>query len=311
MAQLGVIAGGGMLIAFLCTLTILPALLVQFRPDREDEEVGLMALRRLEPIVRPLHWPILAVFTLLALVGAALTPSIPFDGDPLHTKNQHTEAVTTLNDLMEDPITNPYTVEALLPSLAAVRTVSVPLAKLPSVQDVLSLDSFLPADQPAKLAAIADAASVLAPTLTAPASPPPATATDLRRAAASLDSRLHAIAPKLTLDNPLRALTADLDRLQAAPDATWHRPTTRSFGSCRCSLPACEPHWPPSLSPWPTCPPSCGATGCCRMDAPASSYCRAPHVHDAPRCTASWPKSNRCCPRRVDRRSKSCRAPEP
>ena len=219
-AQLGVIAGGGMLIAFLCTLTILPALLVQFRPNAEEEEVGVMALRRLEPIVRPLHWPILAAFAALALAGVALTPSITFDGDPLHTKNQHTEAVTTLDDLMDDPITNPYTIEAVLPSLAAVNSVSAALAKLPSVQDVLSINSFVPTDQPAKLAAIADAASVLGPTLTPPAQRPPASSADLRRATALLDARLHAVTGKLALGNPLRAIAADLDRLMTAPDST-------------------------------------------------------------------------------------------
>ena len=218
-AQLGVIAGGGMLIAFLCTLTVLPALLVQFRPRREKNEVGVMALRRLEPLVRPLHWPIIAVFGLLALAGVALTPSIPFDGDPLHTKNQHTEAVTTLNDLMTDPITNPYTIDALLPSLNAVSEVTSRLVKLPGVQAVLSLDSFVPTDQPAKLAAIADAGSVLGPTLATPARPPAASASDLRRATVALDDRLHADLPKMAQDSPLRAIAGDLDRLRAAPDA--------------------------------------------------------------------------------------------
>ncbi len=218
--QLGIIAGGGMLIAFLCTLTVLPALLVQFRPRREKKEVGVMMLRRLEPLVRPLHWPILAGFATAALAGAALTPSLPFDGDPLHTKNQHTEAVTTLDDLMADPITNPYTIDALLPSLDAAALATPALEKLPSVQTVLSLNSFVPQDQAAKLAAIADAAGVLGPTLTPPAAPPPASAADLRRATMALDDRLHADLPKLPQGSPLRPIAADLDRLARAPDAT-------------------------------------------------------------------------------------------
>ena len=218
-AQLGVIAGGGMLIAFLCTLTLLPALLVQFRPRREKKEVGVMALRRLEPVVRPLHWPILAVFCSLALAGLVLTASIPFDGDPLHTKNQHTEAVTTLHDLMDEPVTNPYTAEVLLPSLDAVRAVAPRLQALPSVQDVLSLASFIPEDQPAKLAAIADAGAVLTPTLTPPPHVPRVGPADLRRATVALDDTLRAILPTLPAATPLRPLAADLDRLRAAPDA--------------------------------------------------------------------------------------------
>jgi len=219
-AQLGVIAGGGMLIAFLCTLTVLPALLVQFRPRREKREVGVMMLRRLEPIVRPLHWPILAIFATAAIAGAALTPSIPFDGDPLHTKNQTTEAVTTLHDLMDDPVTNPYTIDAIQPSLEAAIAVTARLDKLPLVQDVLSLASFVPEDQPAKLAAIADAGSILLPTLTPPAHPPSVTAADLRLAVSALSAKLEGLGAKLPAANPLLALGADLDRLKAGDNAT-------------------------------------------------------------------------------------------
>ncbi len=219
-AQLGVIAGGGMLIAFFTTLTFLPALLVQFRPRKEKREVGVMMLRRLEPIVKPLHWPILAVFIVLTVAGAALTATIPFDGDPLHTKNQHTEAVTTLNDLMDDPFTNPYTIEAMLPSLDAARAITPKLAPLPPVHAVLSLNSFVPENQAAKLAIIADANSILGPTLAPPATAPAPDAAALRQAAATLAAKLAGVADKLAPDDPLRAIAADMDRLKAADDAT-------------------------------------------------------------------------------------------
>jgi hopanoid biosynthesis associated RND transporter like protein HpnN len=222
-AQLGIIAGGGMLIAFICTLTLLPALMITFKPRKEKREVGVMMLRRLEPIVRPLHWPILIVFVAAALVGAALTPSIPFDGDPLHTKNQHTEAVTTLNDLMNDPVTNPYTIEALLPSLPDAAAIAPKLYPLSTVQDVLSLNSFVPTDQPAKLAAIADAASLLLPTLTPPDHVPPVSAADIRAAAHALQTKLAAaitqLGPKLPADDPLRAIAGDLTQLETSTDA--------------------------------------------------------------------------------------------
>jgi hopanoid biosynthesis associated RND transporter like protein HpnN len=219
-AQLGIIAGGGMLIAFLCTLTILPALLAQFHPLREKREVGVMMLRRLEPIVTPLHWPILFVFSALALAGVAMTPFIPFDGDPLHTKNQNSEAVRTLDDLMADPITSPYTIEALLPSLDAARAIAPRLEKLSTVQTTLSLDSFLPRDQTKKLAMIADAASLLDPTLSPPEAVPPVTSDGLRQAARALEAKLHDVADKLPAGDPLLAIAGDLDRLQTADDAT-------------------------------------------------------------------------------------------
>ncbi len=219
-AQLGIIAGGGMIIAFLTTLTFLPALLVQFRPRQEKREVGVMMLKRLEPIVRPLHWPILAVFIVLAVAGAALTPTIPFDGDPLHTKNQHTEAVTTLYSLMGDPFTNPYTIDALLPSLDAAHAITPKISALAPVQAVLSLNSFVPQDQTDKLAIIADANSILAPTLSPPTKATPPDAAALRQSAKDLSAKLQGVLGKLAADDPLRAIAGDLDRLQAAPDAT-------------------------------------------------------------------------------------------
>jgi len=219
-AQLGIIAGGGMLIAFFCTLTLLPALLMTFGAKREKREVGVMMLRRLEPVIRPLHWIILAVFAALALTGAGLTPFIRFDGDPMHTKNQHTEAVETLNDLKADPLTNPYTIEALLPSLNAAEAEATRLQKLPMVDTVLSLNSFVPVDQTAKLAMIADTANILGPTLTPPEHVPPVDAAALRHATEALDKKLHGVLVKLAPKNPLRLISADLDRLQTASDAT-------------------------------------------------------------------------------------------
>jgi hopanoid biosynthesis associated RND transporter like protein HpnN len=220
-AQLGVIAGGGMVIAFLCTITLLPALLVIVKPRREKKEVGVMMLRRLEPLIRPLHWPILGVFILLAVTGAAMVPFIRFDGDPLHTKNQHTQAVETLHDLMGDPLTNPYTMQALLPSLNAASGFAARLEKLPLVQDVLSLNSFLPGDQQAKLDMIADAKGILDTTLGAPASPPAVTAADLRKSTVALDAKLDGMMGKLAPDSPLRAIAGDLDRLKSASDGNF------------------------------------------------------------------------------------------
>jgi hopanoid biosynthesis associated RND transporter like protein HpnN len=219
-AQLGTIAGGGMLIAFVCTLTFLPAMISLFHPPEEPRDVGPPPLRRLDPFIVRIHRPVLAVFLLLALLGVILTPLIKFDGDPLHTKNQHTEAVETLYDLMGDPLTNPYTIEVLRPSLADAVASARRLDDVKLVQDVLTLDSFVPQDQAAKLALIQDAAGILGVTLAPPASAPPYDAAALRRAAVSLDAALTQILPQLAPADPLRAIAADLSRLSAAPDAT-------------------------------------------------------------------------------------------
>ena len=51
-AELGLIAGGGMLIAFVCTLTFLPAAITLFRPRDEAGEVGFAWARPLDRLDR-------------------------------------------------------------------------------------------------------------------------------------------------------------------------------------------------------------------------------------------------------------------
>jgi hopanoid biosynthesis associated RND transporter like protein HpnN len=219
-AQLGIIAGVGMLIAFTCTLTFLPAMLCLCHPRRERQEVGFAFARAMDPVLHRYRYVVVAGFAVLALAGAICAPFIRFDGDPLHTKDPHSEAIRVLRDLMQDPITNPYTIEALLPSLAAAQTAGEKLAKLPLSDEVLTLNSFLPTDQDKKLALIQDAASILGPTLAPPATLPPVSAAAFRQAAVTLAAALDHVAAKLAPNDPLRLIGGDLQTLSHASDAT-------------------------------------------------------------------------------------------
>ncbi len=218
-AQLGVIAGFGMLAAFFCTLTFLPAMLCLFHPRQEPAPVGFAFARRLDPVVVERRWPIAIGFLVLAAAGAAMATTIQFDGDPLHTKNQKSEAIRVLHDLMQDPVTNPYTIEALMPSLGAAEEAAKKYAALPLTQSVLTLMSFVPEQQTEKLALLADANSILAPTLAPPAEDPPITAAALRKAAASFAAKAVPLAAKLGADDPMRGIGAAALRLSTAPDA--------------------------------------------------------------------------------------------
>jgi hopanoid biosynthesis associated RND transporter like protein HpnN len=219
-AELGLIAGVGMVIAFLCTILFLPAAVAVFAPRPERLPIGLPGLERLEAMLVRARVPVLAGAAALALAGAALIPAIRFDSDPLHTKNPNTEAMRTLADLMASPLTDPYSADILAPSLADANTLAERLRKLKLVSQVLTLSSFVPEDQPPKLALIADAANILGATL-APQSPAaPVTPGDLRLAAAGTLQQIGRVLPKLGPDDPLRAIAADLKQLAAATDAT-------------------------------------------------------------------------------------------
>ena len=110
----------------------------------------------------------LGVFAALAVLALAVSPRLAFDADPLDTKNPNTEAMRTLRDLMNSPLTNPYSIDILTPNVADAAALAEKLRKLPTAAQVITLESFVPDDQQQKLALIADANSILAPTLLAP-----------------------------------------------------------------------------------------------------------------------------------------------
>jgi hopanoid biosynthesis associated RND transporter like protein HpnN len=219
-AELGQIAGAGMLIALVCTILFLPAAIAVFAPRPEAVAVGVAAGEPVEAWLVRNRRLVLGAFALLALAGAALVPTLRFDGDPLHTKDPTTEAMRTLSDLLASPLTDPYSADVLAPSAADADALATKLRALPLVAQVLTLSSFVPDDQPAKLAQLADAADVLAATLTPPTPAAPVTAADLRLAAQTTLGHLERALPKLPADDPLRAIVEDLRGLAGAPDAT-------------------------------------------------------------------------------------------
>ena len=217
-AELGVIAGGGMLIAFACTLVFLPAALAVFRPRAGGAEAGFPWAAPLDHGVVRARWVVLALFATLAVAGLFALPRLQFDSDPLHTKDPNTEAYRTLTDLAANPVTNPYTIDVLTTPAEAAAVMQRTRA-LPLVSQVITLTSFVPEDQAEKLALIADAASILGPTLAPRAPAAPVTAADIRLAARAALSQLARAVPRLPANHPLADIAADLRTLEAAPDA--------------------------------------------------------------------------------------------
>ena len=218
-AELGKIAGMGMVIAFLCTLLFLPAAIAVFQPRPDRAPVGLKYGDAAERRLFPARRPVLLVFVLLGVTGVALLPVLRFDADPLHTKNPNTEAMRTLRDLMNSPVTDPYTIDILRPSVSDAAALAPRLRTLPLVDRVMTLETFVPKDQPEKLALIADAASILQATLTPSSPEAPVTPDGLRLAARTAAEAIARADPKLPKDSPLRAIGADLQKLEGEPDA--------------------------------------------------------------------------------------------
>jgi hopanoid biosynthesis associated RND transporter like protein HpnN len=221
-AELGLIAGAGMVIALGCTLTVLPAMLAMTRPRAEGDEVGFAWAGRLEDRLVPVRRVVLAGFAAAAVLGLVLLARIPFDGDPLHVQNANTEAMRTLTSLMESPITTPYLAEVMAPDAAAADAIAKRLADLPQVAQVRTLSSFVPEDQARKLALIQDAATLLMPSLTPAGEAAPLTAADIRLAAHTASAAIGRTIQngQVKPGSPLALIGDDLTRLEQAPDPT-------------------------------------------------------------------------------------------
>jgi hypothetical protein len=162
--SLGLIAGAGMIIALLLNLTLLPALLSLFRIDADLHAAGFAWGKVVDRFIpRRRRW-VVAGIAVLSLFFATALPRLRFDFNPVDLENPHSESVSTLLALMSDVNTCPYYIEFMDTPAAAMRTADR-LQKLPEVDHVLSIRSFIPDDQAPKLAALEDAASLLGPTL--------------------------------------------------------------------------------------------------------------------------------------------------
>jgi hypothetical protein len=194
--DLGLIAGVGMLIALALNLTLLPALLALLRPKGETRAVGFAALAPLDRFLLARRGQVLAVAALVALGGAAALPWLSFDFNPLDLQNQHTEAMRVLNELKSDPTDTPYTIEILTRSIAAAAALAQRLDQVPDVGQTVTAASFVPDDQDQKLAAIADAATLVAPTLSPPETEKTPSASEIRDAIAQCAKDMDAAGAK-------------------------------------------------------------------------------------------------------------------
>ena len=217
-AELGLIAGAGMIMAFICTLAFLPAAITVFRPRGEAGEVGFAFAARVDPVIVRWRWFVLIGFGVLAVAAVSVSPWLEFDSDPLDTKNPNTEAMRTLRDLINNPLTNPYTIDVLTPDPKAAQVLGDKLEALPTVAGVISINSFVPAEQPQKLATIADADTILAPTLAPHGSAAPVTADEIRLAAKAALAQIDPALAKLPKGHPLALIADDLRAMQTAPD---------------------------------------------------------------------------------------------
>jgi hopanoid biosynthesis associated RND transporter like protein HpnN len=181
-SELGLIAGMGMIIAFITSLTLLPALLSLLRPPAEHRAIGYRVLEPVDRFTARYRIPLLILIAIAVVAGLPLFKHLKFDFNPMNLRNAKAESVTTFLDLTKDPETTPNVINVLTPSLSDADRLAQRLSKLPEVSETATLQSFVPDEQEQKLALIADAAALLDPTLAMPEMKPAPSDEETRQA---------------------------------------------------------------------------------------------------------------------------------
>ncbi len=211
-AELGWIAGGGMFISLGTSFTLLPVLLSWSKagPLRTKGPYNGW-LRRLSgypvPILSLALAGVLLLFSLLRL------PDVRFDTNTLNLQDPANESVQVYQQLLADPDTSPWTLTVLARSHAQAARLAQELKRLPTVEKVVWLDSFVPDRTEEKLAVIDDIYMMLGDTLAVSVSDQVPEQDEELAAMTRLSSSLDA------LDDPDPLFAAVASRLRASAAA--------------------------------------------------------------------------------------------
>lgn len=148
-SELGIIAGAGIFIGLLVSLTILPALLCIMRVDTQNSHANLPAWLIELPIKK--HQTIKALSLLAAIFSLILMSKLQFDPDPINLKAPGSESVIAFKQLQHSEYFSPLTITALTKSKAEIHALEHQLQQLDVVKDVITLFDFVPNQQDEKL----------------------------------------------------------------------------------------------------------------------------------------------------------------
>jgi uncharacterized protein len=214
-AELGLIAGVGMIVGYVFALTLLPALLALFRPPAEPHPLGYAAMAGFDRFMHRHRVAIVAGTALLVLAALPSLVLLKFNFDPNSLQIPDSEAVATLNMLRDTNVN--FETANVLTSPAEAADVVKRVSALPAVQSTQNINSFIPADQPQKIATIGKVAASIDPALHARPAPKPSDADNVAALKGAANG-LRRVAGNHTGAGPdaARRLAKDLDTLAGA-----------------------------------------------------------------------------------------------
>jgi uncharacterized protein len=247
LSELGQIAGIGMIVAFLTSITLLPALLAVLNPPGEPRPMGFAVLapvdRFLDRHRREILWG-----TLLAVgLASPLLLFLRFDFSLAHLRSPRVESVATYLELARDPRSGANAIDIVAPDLAAADATARRLSALPQVSRAATLSDLIPQDQDAKLKLIGDTAAKIGPSLnpremdSTPTGQETldaltATADDLSKAAEQDQQPGPGAAAARRLSGQLRQLAAGDRALRDRAEAAFAAPLRFSLDRLRSAL---------------------------------------------------------------------------
>ncbi len=193
--ELGLIAGTGMFIALLTNFTLLPAMILKFASHSRLHSLGIASpwIERLFTLPVRYSRSVLAVTVVLVVGGLWLLPEIRFDTNPIRVRDPSTDSVQVFNEILEQGDAYAWNLNVVADDFESARRVAARLEELPTVRFALTLASFVPKDQDAKLDLIDEAALMLLPTLDAEPSITESTVEQIRTDIGKLEKTLSAL----------------------------------------------------------------------------------------------------------------------
>jgi uncharacterized protein len=292
LSELGEIAGMGMIIAFLTSITVLPALLTLLRPPGESHPMGFAVLAPVDRFTARHRTPIVVITILVVVLGSPLLLFLPFDFNPIHLQDPEVVSVATYLELKSDPQTGANAIELEAPDLSTADATAGRIAVLPQVSRTRTLSNFVPENQDQKIELVHDAADKIGASLNPEkAEPPPTDQENIEDLLATADSLSKSAGNDGGSGaDAARRLAGLLSRLskRSRPRARTRNP--RLPNRCATRSISCERNSSPSVSPSIQFRATSPGSGSPPMGANGSRFCPVATPRTPTRFAASSPR---------------------
>ena len=165
LSELGFIAGSGLLLCLLASLTVLPAMLALYerhRPVQAREWEWQPSVATPRRGWTQSAWRPVGLLALVTLVGGLLSHLPTFDYNLLNLQAKHTESVTWEKRLHDGSGRSSWYALSVADSLPALRQKQAQFEALPAVDRVASVAALVPDDQALRLSLVHELAPYVA-----------------------------------------------------------------------------------------------------------------------------------------------------